>query len=70
MLNGQGGEIPEWYLTLRAADRIGIDPTELEKPSKRHWIYRGLAAEAAEKEAEIARQKHNEWLKKNGLPQL
>lgn len=59
-----------WYITLRAADRTRISVLELEKVSNADWVYRGIVAEAAEAEAEEARRAHNEWRRKNGMPEI
>jgi hypothetical protein len=41
------GELPQWYLLIRAARFLGVPPWELaDKPLT--WYYWALAAESAE----------------------
>lgn len=67
MTRGGQGHMPDWYILLRAADRLGTSVLELEKPENQHWVFRALVAQAAENEAQEAMDKHNQWRREQGL---
>lgn len=55
---GQVGEVPYWYLVLRAARYLRVAPWELaEMPV--YWLYLALESEAAEGKAEEWRSKRH-----------
>ena len=56
MFNGDAGQLPDWYVLLRAAKYLGVPPWELaEKPT--YWMHWALIAEYAEGQAETQRSK-------------
>jgi hypothetical protein len=67
MTKGEQGNCPYWYIVLRAADRVKMPVTELEKLENLDWVYRGNVAAAAESEAEEAIAKYNDWRRKNNM---
>lgn len=51
MTRGAVGQPPEWYLVLKAADRLRCHPEEVERGSLA-WFHRALVAAEAEAAAE------------------
>jgi hypothetical protein len=53
------GDLPDWYITIRAARALGVAPWDLaERPAI--WQEWGLAAESAEAKAENELRSHQE----------
>lgn len=60
MSRGRDGVCPEWYLLIRAAKFLGVNPWELsEQPIG--WMQMALEAESAERWAERERAARNKW---------
>lgn len=55
--DGEYGAIPDWYLTLRACDRLNCTPWELRQmPDGEYWQSRALMADRAEDGARKTRE--------------
>jgi len=52
------GELPDWYLLIRAARYLQTTPWELAKQSE-FWVGAAMAAQNAEIEAENFRHEHH-----------
>lgn len=58
-------EVPEWYLLVRAARYLGVEPWALENQPT-YWMNRALTAESAEQRAEAILQREANSKRKGG----
>ena len=63
MHEGKFGELPDWYLLMKAAHYLGVAPWELEQRSP-WYIHHALSAESATIEAQNKREEKEERRRK------